>query len=675
MSNPLVDRILSNPLTFVAAKQPEKESSAEKHPSYIVLGNEDHRKHDSRNEASFLKPKKQNVAKVKHRSMADAIAAYTGRKYMSKAEKKASKKAAREGAKQGEEEDAQKVDSKSLDDESHSDDSSSDSSSESHYELALEFHTDLSFHGFRTSSDDDVKSDTSEAEASREETDDDDVAIKDDDDNDEDSDDETYDEEDAADDDSNDEEAMDDEDELGPRPGADKVSSASPGASEESSDSKEDLHLLKMDLLADARKADAERADAASEESQELQVKAKAEATTSRTLLLGKHPEGHFKITEPAIDRGLNGSLRIIKNWTAKFRGKHPVGLLNFGVTCYMNSAIQLMVHIPAVQHYLLEVLEGKHELPPKSVTQTVAELSYKMWGFNGGNNRGPNKFVNPKKVIQRLFDINCMMSEWQQEDSHEYFMSLMSRFQEDSVPKGRKLNESIMYDIFGGLLQQEVICRECNTVSTTKQEFYDLSLGLNKKRRSSETEEIPCGRYSLEKSINEYFSTELIRKDKVDESSGYYCEKCKKRTMATKKSVIELSPETLMVHLKRFKFNGSSSSKVKQPIIYPEYLDLTPFTLTNQSTKYQLISVIVHEGRSILSGHYVCHCLQPDGTWSTYDDEYINKTDERMAMSDPSAYCLIYTKLTPKDTSTTTNGISKKRRRDDGPVTKKAKH
>ena len=35
---------------------------------------------------------------------------------------------------------------------------------------------------------------------------------------------------------------------------------------------------------------------------------------------------------------------------------KPPVGLLNHGVTCYMNSAIQSIIHIPAMQHYLNDV-------------------------------------------------------------------------------------------------------------------------------------------------------------------------------------------------------------------------------------------------------------------------------------------------------------------------------
>lgn len=91
--------------------------------------------------------------------------------------------------------------------------------------------------------------------------------------------------------------------------------------------------------------------------------------------------------------------------------------------------------------------------------------------------------YINPKHLISRLDDINCMMSEWQQEDSHEYFMSLMSRLQEDSVPKGHKLIESIIYDIFGGLLKQIVTCKSCGSISKTEQPFYDLSLHLKGKK------------------------------------------------------------------------------------------------------------------------------------------------------------------------------------------------
>lgn len=369
----------------------------------------------------------------------------------------------------------------------------------------------------------------------------------------------------------------------------------------------------------------------------------------------------HFKFNEDPADRGDNGSRRIYKSWR-EIKGK-PAGLINHGVTCYMNTAIQALIHVPAVQHYLNDVATSKAaNIKPGLVTKVLADLSRKMWGFDKGKNSKPPKYVDPKQIIRRLDDINCMMSEWQQEDSHEYYMSLLSRLQEDLTPKGKKLNTLIIYDIFGGLLRQKVTCKKCNHVSETKQEFYDLSLGIKKRsaekqnsgtstESSSDDQTQDSGanlqkrRYSIDLSVEEFFSNEVIRADKKD--AGYMCEKCKQLTNAHKISTIETAPETLTVHLKRFKFDGNSSSKVKKSISYNKYLDLTDYTTNHTSTMYQLISVIVHEGRSILSGHYIAHCLQPDGSWATYDDEYINKINEKEAMSDDSAYVLVYNKLT----------------------------
>lgn len=53
--------------------------------------------------------------------------------------------------------------------------------------------------------------------------------------------------------------------------------------------------------------------------------------------------------------------------------------------------------------------------------------------------------------------------------------------------------------------------------------------------------------------------------------------------------------------------------------------------------------------GRSLSSGHYIAHCKQPDGSWATYDDEYINIISERDVLKEPNAYYLLYTRLTPK--------------------------
>jgi len=155
------------------------------------------------------------------------------------------------------------------------------------------------------------------------------------------------------------------------------------------------------------------------------------------------------------------------------------------------------------------------------------------------------------------------------------------------------------------------------------------------------------------------------------------------------KHNAILRAPETLLVHLKKFRFNGTSSSKMKQAVSYPMFMDLTEYCDTEDipsgkkllPVKYQLISVVVHEGRSLSSGHYVAHCKQPDGSWANYDDEYINKMSERDVLREPNAYYLVYTRLTPKAIklkksipqssflSSVSNGISNNEGRDNRSV------
>ncbi|CDO93658.1 unnamed protein product [Kluyveromyces dobzhanskii CBS 2104] len=409
-----------------------------------------------------------------------------------------------------------------------------------------------------------------------------------------------------------------------------------------------------------AKKVDGQREQDSEEESEndEDELKHKSPLAPSPTPPLTLQDKSSFyQFNESVNDHGSNKPQRIVKNWGSKLTQLKPRGLLNHGVTCYTNAAVQAMVHIPAIQHYLFEILRGKFKdtVKPNSVSTLLAETTMRMWSPDGSK----NTYINPKELINALEDINCMMSAWNQEDSHEYFMSLMSRLQEDSVPKGHKMTESTIYDVFGGLLQQSVKCSNCGEISTTEQPIYDLSLHLKGKKNtdqensqdnSYDQQQSSKRRFSIEKSIRDFFNPELIKR--VDNKEGYTCEKCKKVTNALKSNKIVRAPETLVVHLKKFRFNGTSSSKMKQAVSYPMFLDLTEYcheSISSLPVRYQLISVVVHEGRSLSSGHYISHCKQPDGSWATYDDEYINKITEKQLLIEPNAYYLVYTRLTPK--------------------------
>lgn len=344
-----------------------------------------------------------------------------------------------------------------------------------------------------------------------------------------------------------------------------------------------------------------------------------------------------YDINEYSNDNGTREPRRIHKSWPAHI--KATLGLENRGVTCYMNAAIQALLHVPALGRYLLEVLNNQHrEISKSSVTYELAILFKRLMDSR-------HHAVFPRKLILRLEDINPMLSEWNQEDSHEYYMSLISRLQEDSVPRGEKLNSSIICDMFAGSVKQKVTCRKCESVSTTDQDFYDLPVSFSPEEDSS-------ANYTLEQSIRDFFTPEVIE---ASNGSGYQCENCKQNTSAVKQIAIKDAPEYLTVHIKRFKMENNVSKKVKDSLHYPIEMDLSEYETTDEKQlplRYKLLAVIVHEGRTLSSGHYIAYARQPNGVWVMYDDEATRKVKESEAADQDSAYILLYSRLLEKPQS-----------------------
>ncbi|GMG36171.1 unnamed protein product [Ambrosiozyma monospora] len=753
--SPIINRILSNPLSFQAARTPDKVSI--KPSSYITFKttskSSDSKRPNTENSQTAASSSPQSSEKQQQKTMArpksmyEAVARYTESKYLSKKEKK-------------------KLTPKSPNSPKVSKGITPtntlvepDESSESHQASTMSTEPTLQTVDSQTSKDSNEgrhrNLQTSRNETSSGNEENNKQEEEDDDDDDEDDVDfQTADEDsnssDQESDDSNHESSSSEE--VTPSPVSDAET--------------ENLELLKKEAYegsADEKNESSPDMKEENDDKQSTPPTSSDEDLTKQKLVSSSFDlQEFYDLDEKPLDQGSNGSTRIFKNWREFKPLSPPLGLLNHGVTCYTNSAVQALCHIPSLLHYLVDIHNGEYALTIKndSVSKTLADTVARMYKLDNKSDKKP-KYINPKKLIRKLGDINCMMSEWQQEDSHEYYMSLMSRLQEDSTPRGVKLNESIIYDIFGGLLNQTVTCQNCGHTSSTQQEFYDLSLGLdNRKKRASSlinTEQLTTlkskieaskstdpnskdslssllgqkilnaeeakrsrsttpessqpeneksatppktlspspqeqppatntndqphatpvpvqgpklqplkapkqrSAYPIESSIRDFFSLEMLKTDKKDKS-GYTCENCKKTTTAVKFSTIERAPETLTIHLKRFRFDGTSSMKVKTNVSYPNILDLTEYTTKmNTPTKYKLMSVIVHQGRSVSSGHYIAHCRQPDGSWATYDDEYVNRLRPRDALSEEGAYVLVYSRLTHKSISISNDTVQEK--------------
>jgi ubiquitin carboxyl-terminal hydrolase 36/42 len=133
----------------------------------------------------------------------------------------------------------------------------------------------------------------------------------------------------------------------------------------------------------------------------------------------------------------------------------------------------------------------------------------------------------------------------------------------------------------------------------------------------------------------------DFLREEVLDGENAYKCDKCHKKTRATKKYSIRTAPNVLVVHLKRFDF--SYAGKLSHFVSYPEQLNLKNFVATDllstslsggsadskekllQDVSYKLYGVLVHLGHTSHSGHYYSYVKGPNEVWYKADDQRVS--------------------------------------------------
>ncbi|MES1923017.1 Ubiquitin carboxyl-terminal hydrolase 20, partial [Bonamia ostreae] len=222
-----------------------------------------------------------------------------------------------------------------------------------------------------------------------------------------------------------------------------------------------------------------------------------------------------------------------------------------------------------------------------------------------------------------------------------------------------REKRDSIVKDLFHGILIGQVECSRCNRVSQTRSQFSDLSLELPVAQEKS----------SFLGSIKKFFGDNLppvtieeclshfCKTEGLDEDEMYFCRFCAKKVAAQKRFFFEKVPRTLVIQLKRFasKRHGHDGhgdmTKLRNHVAFPaDDLDLSSYLFENKSgngegdgqneaaktknTRYSLSSVVVHEGDGH-SGNYISYCKNPvTGKWHQMNDRFTKAAKEEDVLS-----------------------------------------
>ncbi|KAH1184169.1 ubiquitin carboxyl-terminal hydrolase 8 isoform X1 [Mauremys mutica] len=346
-----------------------------------------------------------------------------------------------------------------------------------------------------------------------------------------------------------------------------------------------------------------------------------------------------------------------IRNLNPVFGGSGPAltGLRNLGNTCYMNSILQCLCNAPLLADYFnrnlyqddinrLNFLGHKGE-----VAEEFGIIMKALW-------TGQYRYISPKDFKITIGKINDQFSGYSQQDSQELLLFLMDGLHEDlnkadnrkrykeenndhlddfkaaelAWHKHKQLNESIIVALFQGQFKSTVQCLTCHKKSRTFEAFMYLSLPLASTSKCTLQE---CLRL---------FSKE----EKLTDNNRFYCSHCKTRRDSLKKIEIWKLPPVLLVHLKRFSYDGRWKQKLQTYVDFPlESLDLSQYVIGPKSNlkRYNLFSVSNHYG-GLDGGHYTAYCRNATKQrWYKFDDHEVSEISGSSVKSS-AAYILFYT-------------------------------
>ncbi|XP_017885746.1 ubiquitin carboxyl-terminal hydrolase 36 [Ceratina calcarata] len=331
-------------------------------------------------------------------------------------------------------------------------------------------------------------------------------------------------------------------------------------------------------------------------------------------------------LPEPAV------TLFLAKKVSLGWKGTFPVGagMFNVGNTCYLNSTLQALFHVPALVNWLLsdshhnskcEQNDGAGECLTCAMAKTL-QFSHQKSGCA----------IKPFYIYNKLKLICRTMVPGQQEDAHEFLRYLLDGMKKAYLTrhKANKLDNysketTPINQIFGGYVRTEVKCLQCRHVSTTFQHFQDLLVDIRKAT-------------TLDEALATYFSREQL------ENNDYKCEACKRRVPATKQFSVERAPKVLCVQLKRFNVLGG---KISKHISFKQTIDMGPYLWREpgepqQSLTYKLTSMVTHMGPSVNCGHYTAVAKVSTGQYYSFDDSCVRPVSLSNVLS-TNAYIMIF--------------------------------
>ncbi|XP_054162411.1 ubiquitin carboxyl-terminal hydrolase 8-like [Oppia nitens] len=364
------------------------------------------------------------------------------------------------------------------------------------------------------------------------------------------------------------------------------------------------------------------------------------------------------EVSSPHFDRSLKPMFSIEKynfqeldnkqrdfSAVRRLAGPSITGLRNLGNTCFSNAVIQCLLNTTEFSSFF----NGKFNINKNSKFGSNGELVIELAALFR-----QMAFPSPYKSLAAKDFKNAVCKHFQgfipgqQQDAHEFLVKLLEKLHEDlnestirdidtNISEDLSLqvaankfwknhlrkNKSIITDLFEGFIVNSLMCLTCHKTSNTFEVFSCLSLPLGNHKTT------------LNDCIRQYFKPE-----RMSGEAAWECPTCKQKREADKKILLWKLPKVLIIHLKRFSYEGrwKLSTYVEFPI---DELQIQTSQSSVQS-RYNLYGVVNHSG-TLECGHYTAYSQNLSKyKWHKFDDQEITQINVTEIKSQ-SAYILFY--------------------------------
>eukprot|EP00842_Homolaphlyctis_polyrhiza_P006455 jgi/Hompol1/6810/HPOL_005103-RA len=339
-------------------------------------------------------------------------------------------------------------------------------------------------------------------------------------------------------------------------------------------------------------------------------------------------------------------------------------GLKNIGNTCFLNSVVQcLSATVPFARFFLdgsyRRFINRNNPMSSKGrMAESFAQLIQAIW-------KSQDTVVVPSEFKETVNDLHPSFAGNEQHDSQEFLAALLDSLHEDfniarqgpdpkpkpqqlieadteGIPDNallerewelyKKRNWSIIVDMFQGILKSSLRCLVCGKTSTTFNPFMYLSLPIPSHDRNGNK----GGPVLLDDCLRLFVAEEIL-----DGDDAWMCPRCKVKRRATKRLTIAKLPYILLVHLKRFSYQGPFRDKVETYVHFQtNSLNLTHYmtpklpepgmaTAPLETFSYDLFAISSHFG-GVNGGHYTAQVRNSyRQQWLNFDDSRITVLDE----------------------------------------------